>query len=134
MSASSASATVGTMTTKSTTLPKGLPQRRWRYVGRVKLYLPTERVLCPHRHPLAENVSLLPSGLRQCRWRNEPERHQRSGAFCPVWLWQYDHTDGSRTVVWVDDAEAEVIRMARMDLTQARDYLGLSWATDASHV
>ena len=90
------------------------------------LFLPGEAILCPHLHQLPDTVVELPHGLRQCRAKVQ---HQRYGRACGVWLWVFQHGDGTRTVVSVSDAEAQHIAKACLTIAAIRDFLRLRWVS-----
>jgi hypothetical protein len=91
---------------------------------RIWLFLDGEAVCCPHGHALTDSVVLLPSGIRQCRWRDYAQ--PTPGGYCGAWLWIWSHLDGSHTVVWIRRSERLEIERQRMTVRQARDYLGLA--------
>lgn len=88
------------------------------------LVLPGERVLCPHLHALPDTAVELPHGLRQCRERVD---YDHCGRPCGVWLWVYQHGDGTRTVVPLTDEQATFLSARVLTVVEVRDFLGMRW-------
>ena len=116
-------------------VPRGHAVEPPRYSRPQALFLPGEPLCCPSGHRLASSMVALAPGhvLRQCRYREMRERDRVAGFACPNWLWIYTHENGSHTVIWVAESEADAIVKNNMLPYEARDYLGLMWPHFVNH-
>lgn len=83
----------------------------------------TDKLRCPHGHPLPHNVWTPSLAAVRCVWRVAGPRSPECGSIVLL----IALTEGLRCVVEVSHAEARHIEQSRMSPAEAAHYLGLAW-------
>ena len=87
------------------------------------VFLAVEATRCPAGHELSRSVAFLPHGLRECRFKPRPHGMTFHRQHCGLWIWEWSHGDGSRTVAAVSDAERRQIVARHLSPAEVPDLL-----------
>lgn len=87
-----------------------------------------EPLRCSYGHAIPTDQWAWPHGGVRCRYKAPPAR---SSDICGCVLYVLALPGGVRVVVEVTSSELHEMERARMDLDQARVFLGLKWARAA---